>query len=88
MSGTGSIPSYDADLYSDDALAEPYEHYQALRDLGPVVWLEAHGVYAVARYEDVRAVLADPETFCSGLGVGLNDVLNELGRGTTLMTRR
>jgi cytochrome P450 len=51
-----------------------------------VVWLEAHGVYAVARYEDVRVVLADPETFCSGQGVGLNDVFNELGRGTTLMS--
>jgi cytochrome P450 len=86
MSGAGSIPSYDADLYSDDALAEPYGHYRALRDLGPVVWLEAHNVYAVARYEDVRAVLADPETFCSGQGVGLNDVLNEIGRGTTLMS--
>ncbi len=86
MSGAGSVPSYDADLYSDDALAEPYEHYRALRDLGPVVWLEAHGVYAVARYEDVRVVLADPETFCSGQGVGLNDVFNVMGRGSTLMS--
>ena len=86
MSGSGSIPSYDADLFTDDALAEPYGHYQALRDLGPVVWLEAHGVYVVARYEDVRAVLADSETFCSGQGVGLNDVMNEMGRGTTLMS--
>jgi cytochrome P450 len=86
MSGPGSIPSYDADLYSDNALAEPYGHYRALRDLGPVVWLAAHGVYAVARYEDVRAVLADAETFCSGQGVGLNDVFNEIGRGTTLMS--
>ncbi|MGO9028177.1 MAG: cytochrome P450 [Acidimicrobiales bacterium] len=86
MSGAGSIPSYDTDLFTDEALAEPYGHYRALRDLGPVVWLEAHGVYAVARYEDVRAVLADAETFCSGQGVGLNDVLNEIGRGTTLMS--
>jgi cytochrome P450 len=86
MSSTGRVPTYDADLFTDDALAEPYGHYRALRDLGPVVWLEAHGVYAVARFEDVRAVLADPEVFCSGQGVGLNDVLNELGRGTTLMS--
>ncbi len=86
MSGARSVPSYSADLFTDDALAEPYAHYRALRDLGPVVWLEAHGVYAVARYADVRAVLADAETFCSGQGVGLNDVLNEIGRGTTLMS--
>ena len=58
----------------------------ALRDLGPVVWLEAHDVYAVTRYEDVRAVLTDAETFCSGQGVGLNDVFNVMGRGSTLMS--
>jgi cytochrome P450 len=86
MSGAGSVPSYDTDLFTDDALAEPYGHYRTLRDLGPVVWLDAHGVYAVARFEEVRAVLADPETFCSGHGVGLNDVMNEIGRGTTLMS--
>ncbi len=86
MSAGGPIPSSDVDLFTDEALSDPYGHYRALRDLGPVVWLEAHGVYAVARYQEVRAVLADPETFCSGQGVGLNDVLNELGRGTTLMS--
>ena len=86
MSAAGPIPIYDADLYADDALAEPYQHYRTLRDLGPVVWLEAHGVYAVARYEEVRAVLADAEVFCSGQGVGLNDVFNEMGRGSTLMS--
>jgi len=41
MSSNGPIPSYDADLYRDDALAEPYGHCRALRDLGPVDWLEA-----------------------------------------------
>ena len=86
MSRPAAVRTYDADLFTDEALTDPYVHYQTLRDLGPVVWLEAHGVYAVARYEDVRAILADPETFCSGQGVGLNDVLNELGRGTTLMS--
>ena len=65
---------------------EPYEHYRALRDAGPVVWLTAHDVYAVARYDDVRSVLDDPHTFCSGLGVGLNEFINEGGRGTTLMS--
>lgn len=80
------LPTFDDDLFSDDALREPYENYRALRDAGPVVWLSAHEVYAVARYEDVRAVLDDPHTFCSGLGVGLNDFINDGGRGTTLMS--
>ena len=81
-----SVPSYDVDLFSDDALTDPYPHYRALRDLGPVVWLPAHEVYAVARFADARAVLADAETFCSGQGVGLNDFINEIGQGTTLMS--
>ncbi len=79
-------PSYDVDLYDDDALAEPYGHYRALRDLGPVVWLPAHDVHAVTRYAEVRAVLEDPDVFCSGQGVGLNEFINIGGRGTTLMS--
>ena len=80
------IPTYDADLYAADALADPYDHYRNLRDLGPVVHLSAHDVHVVARDAEVRAVLEDPETFCSGQGVGLNEFINEGGRGTTLMS--
>jgi cytochrome P450 len=80
------IPTSDVDLFGDEALAEPYDHYRTLRDLGPVVWLERHDVYAVPRYADVRATLADAGTFCSGQGVGLNDFINHAGRGTTLMS--
>ena len=86
MSDPVAVPTYDVDLFTDGALTDPYGHYRALRELGPVVWLEAHDVYAVARYDDVRAILGDPETFCSGQGVGLNVLINELGRGTTLMS--
>jgi cytochrome P450 len=81
-----SVPVYEADLFTDDVLADPYDHYRALRDAGPVVWLAAHDVYAVARYREVRAVLEHPATFCSGEGVGLNDFINEGGRGTTIMS--
>jgi cytochrome P450 len=81
-----AVPVYDADLFTDAALTDPYEHYRAMRDAGPVVWLDAHGVHAVARYREVRAVLDDPVAFCSGQGVGLNELINEGGRGTTLMS--
>jgi cytochrome P450 len=80
------IPTYDLDLFADDALAEPYEHYRRLRELGPVVWLSAHDLYAVPRYADVRSVLENPEVFCSGQGVGFNDFINTVGVGTTLMS--
>lgn len=79
-------PVYDADLFTDDALADPYPRYRALRDAGPVVWLSAHDVFGVARYRDVRAVLEDNTTFISGDGVGLNKFINEGGRGTTIMS--
>lgn len=80
------VPRYRADLFCDDALEDPYPHLRALRDAGPVVWLEAHDVYAAARYDEVRGVLSDDATFVSGQGVALNDLINVLGRGTTLMS--
>ena len=80
------VPRYEADLFTDDALADPYPHLRALREAGPVVWLDAHDLYAVARYAEVRSVLADDATFISGDGVGLNEVVNGLGPGTTLMS--
>jgi cytochrome P450 len=71
-----AAPSYPHDLFTDQVLGDPYEHYRALRDLGPVVWLDAHQMYAVARYAEARAVLGDPGTYCSGRGVALNDTAN------------
>lgn len=68
------VPRYDADLFTDEALDDPYPHLRALRDAGPVVWLDTHDMYAVARYDDVRRVLADHDTFVSGEGVALNDL--------------
>src|SRR4051812_10501811 len=80
------VPVYDVDLFTDDALADPYPHHRELRDAGPVVWLAAHDVYAVTRYQDVRSVLEGSAAFVSGQGVGLNDFINAAGRGTTLMS--
>lgn len=83
---TTHIPHYDVDLFTDEVLDDPYPHLRAIRDLGPLVWLDAHDVYAATRYAEVRAILADHDTFVSGQGVGLNDVINSLGQGTTLMS--
>lgn len=79
-------PRADVDLFSDAALADPYPLLAALRATGPAVWLDAHEVYAVTRYAEARAVLDDDATFVSGEGVGLNDLINAGGRGTTLMS--
>lgn len=78
------IPQSDIDLFSDDVVDNPYDAYRELRDLGPVVYLTRLEMFAISRYDDVRQTLLDASTFCSGQGVGLNDAINELGRGTLL----
>jgi cytochrome P450 len=78
------IPVYKPDIYSVDAIVDPYPHYQRLRDLGAVVWLSKQKVYALPRYRECKAVLRDDKTFLSGAGVALNRITNRLSRGTTL----
>jgi cytochrome P450 len=81
---TAGVPVYKPDIYSVDAIVDPYPHYQRLRDLGPVVWLTKHKVYALPRYAECKVVLRDDETFLSGSGVALNRIANRISRGTTL----
>jgi cytochrome P450 len=77
-------PAYRPDLYSPAAVRDPYPHYARLRELGPVVWLHKQRVYALPRYAECKRVLLDDDAFISGEGVGLNPIVNRLGRGTTL----
>jgi cytochrome P450 len=51
--------------------------HEALREAGPVVWLDKYGVYAAVRHAEVRQILNDPVTFCSSRGVGLSDFRRE-----------
>ena len=78
------VPVYQPDIFAQEAIADPYPHYAALRGLGPVVWLKAQRVYAVGRHAEVKHVLMQPDVFLSGRGVALNAPTNRLGRGTTL----
>lgn len=84
MSQRTDVPVYRPDIYSPQAILDPYPHYAKLRELGPVVWLANHKVYALPRYAECKAVLLDDKTFTSGDGVALNPVTNRLSRGTTL----
>ncbi len=65
------LVSSDIDPFSSDFIRDPYPFHERLRELGPVVWLEKWGVWAVARHEQVSAVLNDWQTYCSGAGVGI-----------------
>ncbi len=79
-------PCLDIDLYADDVLADPRQAFARIRHSGSAVWLPRHRMYAMGRFDDVRAALRDPETFISGDGVAANRLSNRLGRGTTLFS--
>jgi cytochrome P450 len=77
-------PSSALDPYADQALLDPWPLYRELREMGPVVWLEKHGMFAVTRYDAVVKVLRDWEAFPSSFGVMMNDEMNQVLRGNTL----
>jgi 4-methoxybenzoate monooxygenase (O-demethylating) len=65
------------DPFSHAFLEDPYPHHEAMREAGPVVWLERYGIWAMARHQEVRDALNDWQTYCSGAGVGLSDFRKE-----------
>ena len=74
---TLSRPVSSVDPFSHAFLHDPYPHHEALREAGPVVWLEQYGIWTMARHEQVRDALTDYETYCSSAGVGLSDFRKE-----------
>jgi cytochrome P450 len=86
----GAVPpsaqALDLDLYENSVLRDSREAFARIREAGPVVWLPRHRMYAVGRFDDVRAVLRNDQTFVSGKGVAANRLTNLLARGTTLFS--
>jgi cytochrome P450 len=72
------------DPYTDQALLNPWPLYRELREMGPVVWLDKHRMFALTRYDVVLKVLRDWEAFPSSFGVMMNDDMNQVLRGNTL----
>jgi cytochrome P450 len=72
------IPCFEIDPFSTAYFDDPYPVQEQLREAGPVVWLSRYEIYAVARYEHVRATLLDWRTFSSARGVGLADFAKEV----------
>jgi 4-methoxybenzoate monooxygenase (O-demethylating) len=71
------IPNLSINPFDDAFLRDPYAYHDALRDAGPVVWLEAIGCYGMARYAEVQPALKNWEVFVSSRGVGLSDFATE-----------
>ena len=78
------VPVYRENIYTSDAIVDPYPHYARMRELGPVVWLSRHRLHALPRFAECKAVLRNDKTFVSSKGVALNPVTNRMSRGTTL----
>lgn len=77
-SGTiASIPTFDADIYCDELLYDPYTSLAQLREMAPVVRSTKYGFVFVGRYDDVVAGLEDHVRFISARGTGISDFLTE-----------
>lgn len=72
-----NVPILGLDPYAEAVLTDPYDHYEELREAGPLVWLSEYEIYAVGRHEPVTRVLTDAQTYCSSAGVGLTNFHTE-----------
>jgi len=74
---TEGAPILDVDPFSVASLQDPLPVDALVREAGPVVWLESHGVWATGRAELVRHVFEDHHTFISSHGTGLTNTAVE-----------
>lgn len=78
------IPTSEIDLYSDHTLLNTQAVYLQLRSLGPVVYLSENALYAVTRFDAVRAALRADDVLLNGEGVAANEIINGAPKDTTL----
>lgn len=83
---TVTAPRSDIDIFADEVVSDPYPYYKALRDAGRAVYLEGLDIFALARYEVVRAAAIDWETFSSSQAAGFNDAVNFFAQGNVEFT--
>jgi cytochrome P450 len=74
----------DVDLFSDEALQDPYPLYKALRALAGAVWMKPLQMFALSRFDDVREALRNWRVFSSARGVAMNEPINQAIAGNTL----
>jgi cytochrome P450 len=78
-------PESGIELFTDEALADPYPIYDELRAMGAAVWLSDIAAYALPRYAETREVARNWEVFSSARGVMLNDVVNKATGGVSVL---
>ena len=80
------IPETDHDPYTVSTLLNPFAGYAEMREMGPVVKLTKYDMYALTRYDEIKKVMTDDDTFPSGHGVMMNEEVNRMFRGGTLVS--
>ena len=65
------VPIFEENPFVPESMDNPFPLYERMRDLGPIVWLQSHGCYAVCRHDEVHAVANDWQRFSSAAGTGL-----------------
>jgi cytochrome P450 len=73
------------DPYSHEFLTDPFPYLKRLRDAGSAVFLEQYRVWAVARYDDVDAILRDHETYSSASGTGIDNLKQSSWRDPSIL---
>ena len=86
MGGFGGVPTSGIDLWSDAVLRDPFDAYAELRAVGPVVWLDRAGVFALTRHDGVRRALQDWRTYSSARGVMITDEMNARAGNGVIMS--
>lgn len=77
-------PNFGGDLYARANLTNPYPAYRQIRDAGPAVWMPRRKLWAIGRYDDVRAALRAGGVLISGKGVAANAAVNGVSNPITL----
>jgi cytochrome P450 len=76
MSSPHHVPSQRAEQLLDPSLylGDPFDLYRKLRESAPVAWCESKGFWAVTSHELVSRISTDPEQFCSGRGILVDEI--------------
>jgi cytochrome P450 len=79
-----TIPLHSPDFFAGD----PYPAYKELRARAPVCWNDVTKFWALLKYEDIRFVSTNPDTFSSTKGITIPDPVfpNPVQEGNLIFT--
>ena len=72
-----AAPVLTDDPFGREVLTDPLPFHERLREAGRIAFLPQYDLFAMGRYDDVRAGLTDWQTFQSAAGVGLSNFRKE-----------